>query len=130
MSAIVQSINIARKPEFGEIWSCSLPQKGGSVQGGKRPVFILSNNLNNRYSPTINVIPLTSASKQNLPIHVPLKNYAGYGLKRPSTLLVEQITTIPAESLGMYIGRISDKPTLSRIYDAFNVQFPIVAMFV
>ena len=92
-------------PKCGDIWMCYLVSKDGSVQAGYRPAFIISNNKNNTYAPTLNIIPLTTKmNKRQLPIHVELYNYQEYGLKKPSTLMVEQITTISVECLDRRIG--------------------------
>jgi len=116
-----------------QVWRnlmCELYEKNGSVQGGYRPVFVLSNNKNNAFSPTLNVIPLTSkVGKNNLPIHVDLRDYERYGLRKASTLLIEQITTVSVKQLSIRIGEINDTATLSRIYQALEIQFPIVRMF-
>lgn len=115
-------------PRFGDIWMCNLPIKSGCVQNGYRPVFILSNDKNNTYSTTLNIIPLTSKmNKRKLPVHVELWSYQQYGLKTPSTLLIEQITTITAECLDKCIGKVSDRETLCNISNAISVQFPILA---
>lgn len=116
-------------PKCGEIWMCQLSTKEESVQYGYRPVFILSNNKNNTYAPTVNIIPITTKmNKRNLPIHVVLSDYERYGLKKPSTMLVEQITTVPAMYLDKCIGKIEDADTLKDIWSAISIQFPIVEM--
>ena len=115
------------KPRCGEIWMCNLANRSGSVQTGSRPVLILSNDRNNTFSPTLNVVPLTSRiEKSNLPIHVSLWDYQRYGLRKPSVLLVEQITTVSLDSLGMRLGMIDDRETLVRIRRALEIQLPIV----
>lgn len=111
---------------FGEIWMCQL-NNNKSVQTGYRPVLVISNDMNNTYSPTLNVIPLTTKmNKRKLPIHVELWDYAEYGLRKPSTLMIEQITTIPIDSLDKYVGRIDSKEVLAQIWAAINIQFPIL----
>lgn len=116
-------------PKCGEIWMCQLTFKDGSVQSGYRPVFILSNNKNNTYAPTLNVIPLTTKmNKRQLPIHVELWDYNRYGLKKPSTMLIEQITTIPIVNLDKCIGNVNDVDILKDIWAAISVQFPILQM--
>lgn len=116
------------RPRFGEVWMCHLTDKGGSVQSGYRPVFILSNNQNNTYSSTLNVIPITSKmNKRKLPVHVELWNYKIFGLRNPSTMMVEQTTTVSIESLEKKIGTISDRAILTNIGRAILVQFPIFA---
>lgn len=116
-------------PKCGELWMCELTSKNIGVQNGYRPVFILSNNKNNTYAPTLNVIPLTSKmNKRRLPIHVELRNYKQYGLKNPSTMLIEQITTVPMENLDKCIGSINDSDILKSIVKAMNIQFPIIQL--
>ena len=118
--------NNSIRPRFGEIWMCNLYAEG-SIQRGYRPVFVISNNQNNTYSPTINVIPLTSKmNKKQLPMHVEIWDYQKYGLRAPSTLLVEQISTVTIDNLTKRIGAISDTYTLNVIYRAMIIQFPIL----
>ena len=127
MNGVIQSPD---RPRFGEIWMCNLCQDSGSVQRGSRPVFIVSNNLNNVHSPVLNVIPLTSRlDKKPFPMHVFLCDPSLYGLRRPSTMLVEQITTVQASTCTFKIGCVSDQETLAAIYGAIKVQFPVVGMF-
>lgn len=116
------------RPRCGEIWMCNLVTKDGSIQSGYRPVFILSNDKNNTYSTTLNIIPITSKmNKRRLPVHVELWSYQRYGLKSPSTMLVEQIMTISIDNLDRYIGKVSDNETLCDISRAIAIQFPILA---
>lgn len=123
------SNNSYKHPKCGEIWMCDMSAKYKSVQNGYRPVFILSNDKNNVYSPTLNVIPITTKmNKRNLPVHVELWDYDEYGLKEPSTMIVEQITTISAECLDYKIGKINDYETLNNICKAISVQFPIMQL--
>ena len=108
---------------------CNLPKSDGSIQSGYRPVFILSNNRNNTYAPTLNIIPITSKmNKRKLPVHVEILNYAKVGLKVPSTMLIEQITTIECANLDKCIGAIDDDYILTLIKKAIGIQFPIAAM--
>ena len=108
----MSNTNTINRPKCGEIWMCNL-----------------SNNKNNTYSPTLNVIPITSKmNKRRLPIHVELKNHQQYGLRVPSTMLVEQIMTIPINCLDKCIGEIVDNETLNDIRRAIGIQFPIVQL--
>ncbi len=117
------------RPRFGEIWMCNLTAREGSIQCGYRPVFILSNDMNNTYSTTINIIPITSKmNKRKLPVHVELWNHQKYGLPVPSTMMVEQITTIDLVSLDKKIGTVRDSSTLSNIKKAISVQFPVLSV--
>ncbi len=78
-------------PKKGEIWMADLGETVGSIQGGIRPVVIVSNNTGNVNSTTANIVPITTKAKNILPTHFDLINY--YGLEH-STVLCEQITTI------------------------------------
>lgn len=117
----------SRAVKCGEIWMASLPEQNGSIQGGYRPVFIISNDINNQYSTVVNVIPMTTKmNKRNLPCHVEIWDYEKYGLSAPSTILVEQITTIRKEDLKYYIGEIRDIDMLMRVFRSMQSQFPIL----
>ena len=75
-----------------EIWLVNLGDNKGSVQGGIRPVIVISNNVCNTHSPVIHIVPITSRTKNKLPTHVTID--ASTGLKTESTALTEQSTLI------------------------------------
>ena len=87
----------------GEIYMADLGVGKGSIQGGVRPVVIVSNPMNNKFAPTVNVLPITSKTKNNLPIHVSVG--AECGLQEESTVLVEQMTIINKSQLTKLIGK-------------------------
>ena len=90
----------------GDLFSASLDPVVGSEQGGIRPVLILQNNLGNIYCPTLIVAPLTTQTgkKPNQPPHYKL---AGDGKAiRPSTVLLEQITTIDKRRVAKRLSRL------------------------
>ena len=90
----------------GEIYLADLGTRFGSEQGGIRPVLILQNNLGNIYCPTLIVAPLTTQTgkKPNQPTHYKL---AGDGKAiRPSTVLLEQITTIDKRRVAKRLSRL------------------------
>lgn len=114
-------------PCFLEIWMGKLPDSSGSVQSGNRPLLIVSNDKNNKFSPNVNVMPLTTKiNKRNLPCHVVLENFKEFGLTAPSTIMVEQLTTVQKENLLYKMGKIENKETLTQIYRAMQIQFPFV----
>ena len=86
----------------GDIYEAELGNQIGSIQSGTRPVLIISNNMNNKYSPVVNVLPITSKTKNNIPVHVDIGLEQGLGFR--STILTEQIVTINKNQLGKYIG--------------------------
>ena len=60
-----------RKIKRGDIYYANLNPVIGSEQGGTRPVLIISNDVGNKYSPTVIVAPITSRihTKAKLPTH-------------------------------------------------------------
>ena len=110
----VKNIEIKR----GDIFYAKL-NGVGSVQCKIRPVMVLSNNLNKKYAPTLQVCPLTSQLKNNLPIHFDLE---GFGLNKKSTFLGEQLTIIDKTQLvSDKIGSV-DEFTLRRAEKAISIQ--------
>ena len=67
-----------------------------SVQGGVRPVIVVSNNKANTYSSVITVVPLTSRiyKKRYLPTHVFISKYDMTGIRKGSLALAEQVMSI------------------------------------
>ena len=91
----------------GQIYNATLSGTQGSEQGGLRPVLIVQNNIGNKFSPTITIVPLTSElTKARLPTHVELE---GYGLNFKSVILIEQIRTIDKRRLRDYIGQLNEE---------------------
>lgn len=95
----------------------------GSMQGGIRPVVVVSNNKANRYSTVITIVPLSSrvSKKQNLPTHVFVPAHRRQGLIKDSIALCEQVTALDAGHIIEYIGNV-DTETLFRITEAVQVQ--------
>ena len=108
-------INIRR----GEIYLVDLGIQKGSIQAGKRPVVVISNNMNNKYSPTINVLPITSKSKNNIPVHVNVG--AKEGLSQESTILTEQNMPINKTQIIKYVGKCN-KYKMYEIEKALLIQ--------
>lgn len=105
----------------GDIYYAVLvSKKNSSLQSGRRPVLVVSNNANNVLSGNVNVVPLTGKIKNDLPVHVEIE---GYGLKKRSVALVEQITTIEKNRIesDKLIGHV-DKETLKKVVEAIIRQ--------
>lgn len=95
---------------------------------GFRPALIVSNNVANRFSPVITVIPLTAQVNKKLrqPTHVLLLKKSGYGLKHDSIALAEQLMTVDKGKLVRKIGFIKDKVTMAKISKALKVQLGVL----
>lgn len=90
------------------IYYANLKGNKGSEQGGVRPVIILQNDLGNKFSKTVIVVPITSSKKTELPTHVKIEK-GKFGIKRNSIVLTEQIITIDKSRLKEKVGVISDE---------------------
>lgn len=88
---------------FGEIYQAYLPcMTNSSVQGCISPVLVVFNDVCNRYSPTITVVPLISKSKRKeMPTHVSVSDF---GLVTESQVLCEQIITLDKKNLRNRMG--------------------------
>jgi len=98
------------KIKRGEIFFADLGERRNSrdaVQRGKRPVVVVSNNMANRYSPAITIIPLTTKNKHNLPTHVGFE-LPNNGKFVHNTALCEQIQTINVSQMYYKIDRLKE----------------------
>lgn len=98
-------------------------QYQGSMQGGMRPVVVVSNNMANKHSTVLTVVPLSTKinKKKNLPTHVFVSAYKSEGLEQHSIALCEQVTSIDYVRIIENMGKV-DKETLDRITKAVQVQ--------
>lgn len=112
----------------GDIIIADLGQHETSVQSGIRPCVVVSNNMANKYSSVITVVPLTSKihKKEYLPTHVFLNGYRNTGLDRHSLALCEQITSVAYSDILKVAGRVCERK-LAEIGHAVKVQCGLVA---
>lgn len=75
----------------------------GSEQRADRPAVIVSNDKNNEFSDTVEVVYMTTQPKSDLPTHVLTRSAL-----KPSTLLCEQITTVSKSRVDGWIGTLSE----------------------
>lgn len=111
----------------GDIYYADLRPVKGSEQGGIRPVVVIQNNVGNHYSPTVIAAAITSRERKNkMPTHVPVFKEQ-LGLRKHSTVLLEQIRTLDRERLKDYIGQI-DAETMKYVDHAIAVSFGLDAI--
>ena len=86
----------------GDVVWANLGIRVGSEQEGKRPVLIVQNDIGNRYSPTVTVIPLsTQIPNKNYPFHIRTEITG-----QPAVIKVEQIITIDKSRLEIFIAHL------------------------
>jgi mRNA interferase MazF len=92
--------------ERGDVYRVALDPVAGSEVGKPRPAVVLQNELANRSSPTVTVIPISSNVGRVFPFQVRLA--AGEaGLAHESKALCEQIRTVSRERLLERLGQLS-----------------------
>ena len=85
-----------------------------SIQSGIRPVLVIQCDEGNEASPTVIVAAMTTSTKKAyLPSHVRLSK--NYGLRKPSTVMLEQISVVNKDDLQRYVGTIDDFATIKEI---------------
>lgn len=90
------------KVRRGEIYYIESFVTTGSEQRPGRPAVVVSNDMNNEFSSTIEVVYFTTQPKRSLPTHVKILS-----LSRESIALCEQITSVAIERLGDFCGEVS-----------------------
>ena len=111
-----------REIKRGDIYKADLSPVVGSEQGGIRPVVIVQNDMGNRYSPTIIVVPITTRlNKKNLPTHTKINNS---NLLKESIALMEQIRTIDKSRLIEFIGVLNESE-MNRITEALRISIDV-----
>ena len=96
----------------GDLYFADLSPVVGSEQGGVRPVLVVQNDVGNKYSPTTIVAPFTTKKKTSLPTHVYIN---GAGLRKPSTVMLEQLRTVDGIRLMWKIGEITNTSDIANI---------------
>jgi mRNA interferase MazF len=88
----------------GEIYTA--PARG-AYTGKPRPVVIVQDN---RFDATasVTVCPLTTNPVDAPLVRIPIEPSDNNGLDRPSSLMVDKITTVPRTGLGERLGRLRD----------------------
>lgn len=89
-------------PLIGEIYMVEF-NGTGSVQRKKRPAIVFQNNVGNKFSPNVIVLPITSAQKKKgQPTHV-LISAKDSGLHKDSMVLCENPQCVSKAQLGNYL---------------------------
>ena len=103
-----------------EIWMVRLPAQEGSIQGGLRPCIIVSNDMANKFSSVIHIIPLTTKAKKPLRTHVAISKESG--MVMDSTAMAEQSMLVDKACFCHQIGEL-DKNLMDKIDTALMIQF-------
>ena len=108
----------------GDIFFADLDPVTGSEQGGTRPVLVVQNNVGNRFSPTVTILPITSVNKKKMPTHVEIST--DDRLEQTSTVIAEHPKTIDKSRFGEYITSLDDTQ-MDKVDTAMRIQLAIPA---
>lgn len=104
-----------KTPQRGEIWLAvdrdedhngkkSERRYENSVQAGTRTCIVVSNDTGNMHAPVVEVVYTTTKQKNNLPTH-----FLTDSTPELSTVLCEEIMTVPKKDLIKYYGALTMK---------------------
>ncbi|KAF6565393.1 type II toxin-antitoxin system PemK/MazF family toxin [Paenibacillus sp. EKM202P] len=119
MAVAVESVT--REIKKMDVWIANLGETNGvktNIQKGQRPVIVMSNNIGNKYSPVVMVVPLSAQTqKANLPTHV-LLDKDKCGFDRHSVALFEQMRVLDKKDLACKVASIPHEyePSLNSTY--------------
>lgn len=88
----------------GEIWTAAA---GSGHVGNPRPVVIVQDDLFDATA-TVTVCAFTTDPTDAPLFRIPIDADDTTGIRRPSRLMVDKITTVPRSKLGERVGRVSD----------------------
>lgn len=97
----------------------------GSEQSGVRPGIVVQNDVGNRYSPNVIVVPMTTKKKHRQPTHVWLAAKEN-GLPRDSTVLCENPERMSKTRLGAYVTHLPDE-TMKKVATAYLTATSLVS---
>lgn len=91
-----------------------------NVQKGIRPCVIVQNDMGNKFSPTVIVIPITKEIKKlEQPTHYLIHRSRENGLKHNSMVLGEQVRVVDKTRLVEKMGRIDNVKEQNGILNAY-----------
>ncbi len=92
----------------GEIYLAELSPTIGSEISKKRPVLIVSNDINNQYAETVSIVPITSTTAKIYPFEVFLPKGEG-NLINDSKAKCNQIRTIDKQRIQKKFGKVNNE---------------------
>ena len=108
----------------GEVHIAALDPVVGKQISKTRPVVVVSNDMNNRYSGTVTVLPVTSGNLDKIyPFEVYLRKGSG-NLPKNSKVKADQIRTLDKARLVKRIGELGDDE-IAEIEKAMRVHLGV-----
>jgi mRNA interferase MazF len=107
-------------PKRGEVFLVCLDPTIGTEINKTRPALVISNDINNQFSETVTVLPITSSIGKNYPFEGILKPGES-GLSKKSKVKANQIRTIDKKRLVRSLGKVSFEK-ICEIEDALRIH--------
>jgi mRNA interferase MazF len=91
----------------GEIYWVDLPDKGGHELKDPHLGVVISNNRQNKFSPVVIILPLTSLKKDGKTYSFEVETFIN---QKAGKILIDQITTVDkVKRVGKLVGRFDEK---------------------
>ncbi len=108
-------------PRYGDIYEVNLDPVIGAETGKRRPALVVSNDINNEFSRTVTVLPITSQPARNqYPFEVLIPGGIA-GLIADSRIKANQIRTIDKNRLVSFIGSLPSEH-IPRVEKALKIH--------
>jgi mRNA interferase MazF len=107
-------------PRRCEIYLVNFDPTIGHETKKARPALIITNDINNEYSPVVTVIPLSSNVKRVYPFEVFVP--ACSGLEKDSKIMVNQIRTVDKKRIGKKLSAVS-REIIKEVETAMKLHF-------
>jgi len=93
-------------PRYGDIYEVSLDPVIGVETGKRRPGLVVSNDINNKFSRTVTILPITSQpARKQYPFEVLVPNGVA-GLIADSRIMANQVRTVDKHRLVSFKGSL------------------------
>jgi mRNA interferase MazF len=110
---------VSTPPRRGQVYWVDFSPTKGSEQAGRRPAVIVSNDMANRASPVVTVVPMTSQPKRPFPWNVPVP---ADGRLKAGTVLCNQLRTVAKERLDEEPVGALDEDLMSQVDAALKMS--------
>ena len=108
----------------GDIFLANLDPTIGAEISKKRPVLIVSNNINNKFSDCVTILPITSSTSKVYPFEVFISSKESE-LEYDSKIKANQIRTIDKKRLIKQIAFLPQK-LLKNVNNAIKIHLDLV----
>ncbi len=109
----------------GEVYWVNMDPTVGAEIKKSRPALVVSNNINNRHSPLVTILPITSNVTKAYPFEV-VVNQGWGGLKQRSVIKANQIRTIDKKRIsGVSLGSVMNSEIMQQVDEAIKVHLAL-----